>query len=275
MNSTVTSINILYYGSGEAVVGNKITNGSQNGNWDAASQAASLAQAFPAAVQVTTNDPATVVTGFNFDSIGEKWNKGFTDPVSSVTISFSDDTSTILYFSPPPADQVGCFLGHMPVLTPTGYTRIDSLKAGDLVITETGAAVPIKTVRVRRMRPTKTNNPYVIPKGQFGATQDVLISPDHSVVVAGEFVKASKLGLDQRIMKNPFNYYNLELPEWANMRVAGVEVESMAPTTQYIVSMDEMKKIACSLLKKGIPMKKLERLIGLMGNEKAVIFCPQ
>jgi len=170
---------------------------------------------------------------------------------------------------------VGCFLGHMPVLTPTGYSRIDSLKVGDLVITETGAAVPIKTVRVRRMRPTAANNPYVIPKGQHGATEDVLISPDHSVVVAGEFVKASKLGLGQRIMKNPFNYYNLELPEWANMRVAGVEVESMAPTTQYIVSMDEMKKIAFSLLKKGIPMKKLERLIGLMGNEKAVIFCPQ
>jgi hypothetical protein len=193
----------------------------------------------------------------------------------TVTAEDSSTGSYILSITNPEPDPVGCFLGHMPVLTPTGYSRIDSLKVGDLVITETGAAVPIKTVRVRRMRPTKINNPYVIPKGQHGATQDVLISPDHSVIVAGEFIKASKLGLAQRPMKNPFNYYNLELPEWANMRVAGVEVESLAPTNQYIVSMDEMKKIAFNLLKKGVPMKKLERLIGLMGNEKAVIFCPQ
>jgi len=163
----------------------------------------------------------------------------------------------------------------MPVLTPTGYTRIDSLKAGDLVITEKGTAVPIKTAKVRRVRPSPANNPYVIPKGQYGATQDVLISPDHSVVIAGEFVKASKLGLDQKALKNPFNYYNLELPEWANMRVAGVEVESMAPTKQYIASIESLKPIVHKLLAAGHSVKRLARIINVIDSKKAVVFCPQ
>jgi hypothetical protein len=42
-------------------------------------------------------------------------------------------------------------------------------------------------------------------------------------------------------MKKPFTYYNIELPGWANMRVAGVEVESLAPAKRVIATADQVK----------------------------------
>ena len=151
--------------------------------------------------------------------------------VSADGSSSSANTLTITN----PAGAV-CFLGNAPVATPTGYFRIDSLKEGDLVLTETGKSVAIQRVKVMRVRPGPTTNPYVIAKGQFGATEEILISPRHCVAVGGQMIEARDLGLVQKTMAKPFTYYNIELPGWANMRVAGVEVESLAPAIRVVAS---------------------------------------
>jgi hypothetical protein len=135
-----------------------------------------------------------------------------------------------------------CFLGHAPVATPSGYKRIDTLNKGDLVLTESGKAVPIQRVEILRVRPSSINNPYIIPQGLYGATEELLISPRHKVATeGGKMVEARDLGLKQKTMKAPFNYYNLELPDWANMRVAGVEVESLAPIKRVVASLAQLK----------------------------------
>jgi hypothetical protein len=138
---------------------------------------------------------------------------------------------------------VVCFLGHAPVATPTGYRRIDSLVEGDLVLTSEGSSVPIKRVKVMRVRPGPTTNPYVIAAGQFGATEELLISPRHRVAVDGAMVEARDLSLPQKAQRAPFNYYNIELPGWANMRVAGVEVESLAPAKRITMTMTQFKAL--------------------------------
>jgi hypothetical protein len=138
-------------------------------------------------------------------------------------------------------EPVVCFLGNAPVATPTGPKRIDALKEGDLVLTETGKSVPIQRVKVLRVRPGPNTNPYVIAKGQYGATEELLISPRHCVAVAGKMIEARDLGLPQKIMKKPFTYYNIELPGWANMRVAGVEVESLAPAKRVIATAAQVR----------------------------------
>ena len=134
-------------------------------------------------------------------------------------------------------DNAVCFLGNAPVLTPAGYKRMDSLRVGDRVTTADGQTAAIQRVFKQTYEPSVGVNPYVIPAGRFGATRRLLISPDHCVAVDGAMVKARDLGLLQQTMAEPFVYYNLELPSWKNMVVAGVEVESLAPKTRVRMTM--------------------------------------
>jgi hypothetical protein len=154
--------------------------------------------------------------------------------------------------SPGPAPAPGpspvvCFLADAPVLTPAGYKPIASLREGDMVTTADGRAVAIERVSVTRVpAPSAAVNPYVIKKGQFGATENLSISPRHRVAVPGKgMVEARELGLRQQEMAGAFNYYNLELPSWKsdNMVVAGVEVESLAPVRRMVVSAAGLKAL--------------------------------
>jgi hypothetical protein len=131
--------------------------------------------------------------------------------------------------TPPTGDSVPCFLASAPVLTPTGYRRIGRLRDGDLVMTAAGDTVPITRVKVYQVESGPATNPYRIAVGQFGATKSFLISPNHKVAVDGAMIEARELGLRREHMEGTITYYNLELPEWSNMIVGGVEVESLAP----------------------------------------------
>ena len=132
-----------------------------------------------------------------------------------------------------------CFLEDAPVLTPAGYRKIGTLKVGDLVTTATGGDVAIQSIHKETVAPGKATNPYVIPKGMFGAIADLPISPYHKVVVDGNMIPACNLGLDRKKMTSPFNYYNLELPNYETMIVGGVTVESLLPITRIAVTREE------------------------------------
>lgn len=140
----------------------------------------------------------------------------------------------------PDPEPVPCFLADAPVLTPSGYKPIASLKEGDLVTTP-GGDIPITKVKVVRVNASPSVNPYRIEKGVYGATQLLLISPNHCVQTSAGMVEAHKLGLKQETMKGAFNYYNLELPHWSNMIVAGVIVESLSTTKLEVMTTREFK----------------------------------
>jgi len=140
-----------------------------------------------------------------------------------------------------------CFLADAPVLTPTGYRPISSFKVGDKVLTADGRQATVRSVYAKRYMASAATNPYVIPKGTFGATESLPISPNHEVLVPGRgMVKAKHLGLRQMAMPKPFMYYNLELDDWIldNMVVAGVTVESLAPTKRMVMTPDEYMTFA-------------------------------
>jgi hypothetical protein len=144
------------------------------------------------------------------------------------------------------SSNVPCFLANAPVLTPTGYQRINSLKEGDMVLTGDGRAVAIQRVKRTLVAAGPAVNPYVIPCGRFGATKRLLISPNHRVQVEGRgMVEARNLGLRQEEKTGSFVYYNLELPEWGRdtMVVAGVVVESLAPVRRVAISMGAFKTL--------------------------------
>lgn len=153
--------------------------------------------------------------------------------------------STTLYFTVADLDIVFipykepvsfiCFLGSAPVLTPTGYRRIDRLSVGDVVKTPTGTAI-VEAIKTQLCEPSKNSNPYVIPEGVFGANRKLLISPRHKVSVSGHMFEARQLGLEQEVQNKPFTYYNIQITGTQNMIVAGVEVESLKPLVRVTVS---------------------------------------
>jgi hypothetical protein len=116
---------------------------------------------------------------------------------------------------------------------------MDSFRVGDDVQTADGRVVKVQRVLRQRIAASPQTNPYRIARGQFGATQSVLISPDHRVAVAGRgLIEACRLGLPQVERTGILTYYNLELPDWErdNLVVAGVEVESLAPVRRMRIS---------------------------------------
>jgi hypothetical protein len=143
-----------------------------------------------------------------------------------------------------------CFLGNAPILTPSGYKRMDSLRKGDLVTTSDGRAVAIQSVEIRATAPHSNSNPYIIPTGLYGATMNLPISPRHRVAVPGRgMVEARDLGLKQMPMRANWNYYNLSLPCWNtdNLIVAGVVAESLAPVKRITVTKAEFVKMLAKL----------------------------
>jgi hypothetical protein len=153
----------------------------------------------------------------------------------SIILNSPFEGNKIIISSKPftPAATPVCFFGDAPVLTPSGYRRMDSLAVGDIVSTPQGTA-PIKAIVKKFYEASSSTNPYLIPKGLFGATQDLEISPRHKVSFKGEMVEARKLGLKKIKHVGTLTYYNLELDD--NMIVAGVEVESLQPLTKITIS---------------------------------------
>jgi hypothetical protein len=171
---------------------------------------------------------------------------------------------------------VPCFLSSAPVLTPKGYVKISELSVGDDVLTADGRSVAIKKVIHTRVEASTHVNPYVIPKGLYGATSRLLISPDHRVLTENGLIEAKKLNLAQESMVGTFDYYNLELPNWNsdNMVVGGVHVESMAPVRRITMTMAQFKSSLVAKYGKITPdiLAKIEKTCRITANGK--VECP-
>jgi hypothetical protein len=192
---------------------------------------------------------------------------------STFTFDFSDATSryvkievtgSIIISNGPVENTPVCFLANAPVLTPTGYRRIDSLQVGDLIQTADGRAVSIQRIKTVVAAPGPLSTPYIIPAGRFGATVALPISPRHRVAVPGRgLVEARDIGgLSRLPMREHWTYYNIGLPSWKsdNLVVAGVEVESLAPVERIRMTLAEFRE---ALVKK----------YGASVSSKAVMDC--
>ena len=149
------------------------------------------------------------------------------------------DPVTVQAYTPPPV--VPCFLGSARVLTPAGYVRISALRAGDRVKTADGRAVAIARVSVNEVAASHPTNPFVIPRGLYGAVRDIRISPDHKILVDGAMIEARHVpGLKREERQGTLTYYNLELPDADDrMVVDGVVCESLAHVRRAVVTMNE------------------------------------
>lgn len=74
-----------------------------------------------------------------------------------------------------------CFVAGAMVETPNGPVAVEDLCVGDLVHTIDNGPQPVRWVGSRILRPSKSLMPIRIPKGELGASADLLVSPQHRI----------------------------------------------------------------------------------------------
>jgi len=137
--------------------------------------------------------------------------------------------------SPPPS--VPCFPAGTPILTPSGYRPVETLRSGDMVVTGTGSIVPIK-IYGKKIEVTTTHTaPYLIPAGAFGPkspSADLRLSPHHAFQIKKGVWMMGALSTNPKVRQyaigEPVHYYHIECPNYFtdNLVVNGCIVESYA-----------------------------------------------
>jgi len=165
---------------------------------------------------------------------------------ASVTLKFSEVSGTIkvtdLGNGQGAEVTVICFMAGTLVRTPFGEVAIETLKRGDLVLTSEGKAAPVtwlgrQTVSRRFADPVKSF-PIRIRAHALGDTmpaRDLLVSPDHALLVGGVLVHAGALVNGTSITREAdvpetFVYYHVELDDHSLILAENVPAETFVDT---------------------------------------------
>ncbi len=154
-----------------------------------------------------------------------------TDTVTNVqNFQFADGT-----FS---ADDVACFMPGTRIAVPGGEASVESLKVGDLVTTTNGHNMPVRwigrqTVSQRFVDPLRVL-PIRIRAGALGENlpvRDLLISPDHAILINDMLVQAGGLVNGMSIVRESnvpmtYTYYHVELDDHSLIIAEGVPAET-------------------------------------------------
>ena len=136
------------------------------------------------------------------------------------------------------ADDPVCLMPGTPAATPEGDAPVESLRAGDLVLTADGRMAPVRwmgrqTISTRFADPLRAL-PIRITAGALGElmpARDLLLSPDHALLVEGVLVQAGALVNGTTIRREAgvpevFTYWHVELHDHALVLAEGVPAET-------------------------------------------------
>jgi hypothetical protein len=134
---------------------------------------------------------------------------------------------------------VTCFAAGTLISTPSGTTAVDSLRAGDLVVTASGEEVPVIWVGHRRF--TLAARPDVAPIRFLAGSlchnvpsRDLLVSPEHAMGLDGALVPARLLVNGSTILRDTsvteITYHHVELAQHALLLAEGAAAESWLDT---------------------------------------------
>jgi len=139
------------------------------------------------------------------------------------------------------ADNLACFVAGTRIDTPFGPLPVDSLHVGDLVLTASGVARPVRWIGWRHMDPRRHPKPYRTQPIRVVANaiadgvprRDVLLSPDHALLLDGMLVTVRQLlnGATVRQEDVPaVSYYHVELDTHDVLLAEGMPAESYLDT---------------------------------------------
>ena len=140
---------------------------------------------------VVAGDTVTLASGqditlnadgtFSIDSDGDSETVYFNYSIADT----SGNTDTALV----EIEQIPCFVKGSLIETPKGLVKIEALSAGMKVLTRDDGPKTIRWIGQRTVAAHGPNRPIRIRKGQFGATRDLLLSPQHRVLVENSWAE--------------------------------------------------------------------------------------
>jgi|GEM_PF-1199124 len=151
-----------------------------------------------------------------------------TDTLEDVPATFTYSTDAF----------VVCFLAGTRIATPAGEVAVETLSIGDRVLTADGRAAPVRwvgvqTVATRFADPLRAF-PIRITAGalsKYMPVRDLLVSPDHALMLDGVLVQAGALVngttiVRESAMPERFTYFHVELDDHALILAEGAPAET-------------------------------------------------
>lgn len=202
----------------------------------------------PSGSELSLNDPVEVSNapnGSNFIFIGEATIKDHGTPVSGIIVEnqttgqsyfLTDDqytgkaggkdgdgkNGTVTITS---SETTICFLAGTMVRTSDGEVPVETLKRGDLVLTSDGRSIPVDWLGIQTVSLRFADKLRVLPiRIKAGAladnvpSRDLLVSPDHALLVEGALIQAGALINDVSIVRETnvpkvLTYYHVEVED--------------------------------------------------------------
>lgn len=156
-------------------------------------------------------------------------------PTGPLGLSESGDDLTLFGAGPASAP---CFLGQTMIATPEGEKAVSELTIGDMVLSKDGVAMPVRWIGRRKVSTMFADPLRALPvRIQAGALgnglpkRDLLISPDHALLLDGVLANAGALVNDQtitreEIQEESFIYYHIEVDDHALILAEGSPAET-------------------------------------------------
>lgn len=152
---------------------------------------------------------------------------------------------------------VPCFASGTRILTPAGERVVEDIAVGDLVVTPDGRQVPVlwhgaSHLTAAGLLDRCELRPIRIKAGRYDNRRDLVISPQHGIVVAGEegrvLIRArhlAELGLGARVARGirGVTYHHLLLPRHDLVLAEGAETESYYPGPYSVRSLSSGDRI--------------------------------
>ncbi|MCW3475520.1 Hint domain-containing protein [Rhodovastum sp. RN2-1] len=140
--------------------------------------------------------------------------------------------------SPTGSPLIICFYPGTMIATPTGEVAVETLKIGDLVLTSEGKAEPVRWMGRQTVCTLFADPQRVLPirvtagaLGENMPVRDLLVSPDHALLVDGILVHAGALVNGSTIRRERtvpviFTYHHVELADQQLILAEGTPAET-------------------------------------------------
>lgn len=136
-------------------------------------------------IAVNVGDSVTLASGevitLNADGTLEVTTDGTEETVNfTYEVASTDGHSDVGFVT---VHVVPCFVAGTLIATPGGLRAVESLQPGDMVLTKDAGPQPLRWVGRRRVEAEGSFAPIRFAKGAHGAEREVLLSPQHRVLM--------------------------------------------------------------------------------------------